>query len=117
MKIAHPWMRQEAMVYLRDLVGMVPDDPGEGGLDFAIDFLFDEAPTPREALGLYLGSEQEVEVMGALVNTLGVVLRKYGTRLSDPDYVETPEWPHVRRLARKALDLLESADAGAPSKD
>lgn len=92
------WVRQERTV-----------DIQHDELDYAIHFLFDDtdlARDPNSTIGFLLKGASEVEVISSLIFIIDDVFNKYGTGLTDEQYMATPEWVDVICAAKMALDLF-----------
>lgn len=77
--------------------------------DYLVHFLYDDtdlAADPFGYIGLVLKSEEEARVIQAVVRELDSVFDKYGTELSDEQYIGLPEWNHVIEAASKAHEVL-----------
>lgn len=70
------------------------------------DLLFDEDPS--RTVGKWTRDMNEATAVAAVSRAIDRLLRKYGTTLSDADYMRAPEWPTLMRQAKDALDLLRS---------
>jgi hypothetical protein len=53
-----------------------------------------------------LKDASEAESVTALVRTIDVVLNRYGTNLSDAEYIEVPEWRFVVVAAKATMAVL-----------
>lgn len=92
------WLRRERTV-----------DIQHDELDYAIHFLFDDtdlARDPNSTIGFILKDASEVEVISSLIFRIDDVFNKYGTGLTDEQYMATPEWVDVIFAAKRALDLF-----------
>ncbi|MDT4820935.1 hypothetical protein FQZ97_540870 [compost metagenome] len=75
----------------------------------AVHFLFDDSSLAQDALstiGWILKDASEAESVTALVRTIDVVLNRYGTNLSDAEYIEVPEWRFVVVAAKATMAVL-----------
>ena len=110
-----PWMRNELIHYLHNLAdevyqyqAWVEDSRPEGGhdeLDYIIHFLYDDtdlANNPSSLIGWILKGEKEVNVIVDLINSLNYLFEKYGTELTDKEYLEKAEWKNIIQAAKTA---------------
>jgi hypothetical protein len=75
----------------------------------AVHFLFDDtelSSEPLAAVGDILRDATEADQIVAVVAALEVIFDKYGTRLSDAEYVALPEWQQVLKTAASALAAI-----------
>ena len=96
------WVRQERTV-----------DIQHDEFDYAIHFLFDDtdlARDPNSTVGFILKDASEVEVISGLILKIDDIFNKYGTGLTDEQYMATPEWVDVICAAKRALDLFVSQE-------
>jgi len=88
---------------------------GQGdNFDLAIHVLFDDLgleEDPRGAIGVFLYDEAEIVLISDLIEALNAIFDKYGTSLSDEDYIEKPEWKRVLETAKIAWSALLNNDA------
>lgn len=83
----------EAWVHQRFPPGIQEDN-----LDYAVHFLFDDTPlarSPESCIGVYVKDAREAELIFAVTQAMANILSKYGTSLSDRQYIDTPEWNEV----------------------
>lgn len=84
--------------------GVVHDEFG-----YAVHFLFDDTQLAEDAqsmIGWVLRDASEAEAVTALVRAIDVVFDCYGTKLSDAEYIEVPEWRNVVLAAQAAWTAL-----------
>lgn len=77
--------------------------------DYAVHFLYDDTQLASDAhstVGWILKSASEAECIAALVKSIDVVFERYGTKLSDAEYIELPEWRSVVLAAEAAVASL-----------
>lgn len=118
-QVKYPEMRKELEEHLRALADPAyqrrvwVDGQAEGAVqhdefDYAMHFLYDDTELASDAhstVGWILNDASEAECITALVNSIDVVFERYGTELSDAEYIELPEW----------RTLVLAADAAAAS--
>ncbi|ROP60166.1 hypothetical protein EDF81_3003 [Enterobacter sp. BIGb0383] len=85
--------------------------PGGGydELDYAIHFLYDDtdlAKAPNLMIGWILTGENEANAIASLIRALDTVFDKYGTGLSDEEYLDKNEWGSVLTMAKDAERIL-----------
>lgn len=118
--IQYPMMRAELIDYLNNLSdieyqrriwvlgkseGLILHDE----LDYTIHFLFDDtqlASDPFSTIGVILRSSEEAKKISKLVNLINIIFQKYGTKLSDAEYIELVEWGDVVITAKEAVKLI-----------
>lgn len=119
-----PQMRDELLGHLRSLSdleyqntvwveGIMPAGVEHDELDYALHFLFDDtslSSDPSQSIGLFLKNETEAEAVSNVVVLLNLVLSKYGTDLSDADYISCPEWEGVVASALRALRVCSERE-------
>ena len=116
-QVTYPNMREELVEYLQRLadlgyqkrvwingesVGTVKHDE----FDYAVHFLFDDTALAKDVystIGWILQDTSEAELIATLTSCIDRVLQKYGTELSDAQYIELPEWQSVVAAAKAAL--------------
>ncbi len=84
--------------------------PQHDEFDYAVHFLYDDtrlAVDARSTIGWILRSETEAEAISKVVASLEAIFQKYGTELSDEDYIHLPEWASVLETAAAALSELQ----------
>lgn len=115
--VKYPEMRKELVSHLQAL-----SDPAyqrrvwvagnrEGSIqhdefDYAVHFLFDDtqlADDPGSTIGWILRDSCEADRIATLVNAMEGIFQKYGTGLSDAQYISLAEWNVVVDAARRAL--------------
>ncbi len=82
-------------------------------LDLTIHFLFDDTPLAKNAdstIGIFLYDESEAVLVARVVKELGALFDKYGTQLSDAEYLSKPEWQTVVSSAKQAYAALVGND-------
>lgn len=120
--LKHPDMREELIQHLFALsdadyqhriwvlggadekIGTVHDE-----FDYAVHFLYDDsrlASDPSSTVGWILRDQAEVMKISRLVESIEVVFQKYGTKLSDAEYIKLPEWAAVLATAKDAADFI-----------
>lgn len=116
----YPEMRRELIEHLQALAdlayqrrvwvgGQVEGTVQHDELDYAVHFLYDDTQLASDAhstVGWILNDAAEAECITALVNSLDVVFERYGTKLSDAEYIEVPEWHSVVQAAKTAAASL-----------
>jgi hypothetical protein len=79
------------------------------GFDTSIHFIFDDMSLNKDAIsavGEILIDANEVSALTAVTRAIETLFDKYGTRLTDAEYLARPEWEHVLATAKAALRLL-----------
>lgn len=113
-------MRAELLGYLKDLSnwdyqnncwvnGNCPPGIEHDELDYSIHFLFDDtalSDDPESLIGVFLKNKEEADLIGSLCNKLQMVFEKYGTELSDKEYIDLAEWKDIVMHAQVALTKL-----------
>jgi hypothetical protein len=72
----------------------------------AVHFLFDDtdlSTDPHSDIGWFLRNANEADHVAAVVAALEVIFNKYGTEMSDAEYIALPEWQQVLHTAALAL--------------
>jgi hypothetical protein len=119
-EVKYPEMRKELEEHLRALSdpayqrrvwvdGQTDDAAQHDEFDYAVHFLYDDTQLASDAhstVGWILKSASEAECIAALVNSINVVFERYGTKLSDAEYIELPEWRSVVLAAEAAAASL-----------
>jgi hypothetical protein len=80
-------------------------------LNYTIHFLYDDTGLAENAsnwIGLVLRDEIEARSVENVVSALDLVFDKYGTELSDKEYLEKKEWLWVVNASKDALSILLS---------
>ncbi|WP_062269771.1 SCO4402 family protein [Endozoicomonas arenosclerae] len=86
-------------------------------LDNSIHFLFDDtqlATDPNSCIGWFLKNEIEAELVGILCLELDTIFKKYGTELTDEEYINLPEWKNVLDAADKAYRSMTKPEKQMP---
>ena len=118
--IKYPEMRRELISCLESLSdfeyqkkcwleGICPPNVEEDCFDFSVHFIFDETTlceNSSEYIGVLLYDEKEAEVVKQVADSIGIIFEKYGTELSDMEYIGLDEWSEVLRSSRNALRLI-----------
>jgi hypothetical protein len=92
------WIRQE-----------LPQPGYYDDLTVNIHILYDDTRVleePADTVGDVLRSDAEAAAMVPMRDQLDALFERYGTDLSDEEYLNTPEWPGVVRAAQHALAAL-----------
>ncbi|WP_221180819.1 MULTISPECIES: SCO4402 family protein [unclassified Enterobacter] len=118
-QLKYPDMRGELIEYLHALSDreyqyqswVRGNRPGGGydELDYAIHFLYDDtdlAKAPNLMIGWILTGENEANAIASLIRALDTVFDKYGTGLSDEEYLDKNEWGSVLTMAKDAERIL-----------
>ena len=69
-------------------------------------FLYDDTDLATDAdswVGLIFRGESEALAISEVVRSLDVIFEKYGTALSDAEYLKKPEWAYVIESSKHAL--------------
>ena len=113
----NPDMRDELIGYLEGLSSLdyqnecwvkkikLPYDE----FDYYIHFLFDDTPLsikPELLIGYCLRNKAEAKSVKSLCNSLERIFEKYGTELSDREYINLVEWQSVLKEAQAALNTF-----------
>ncbi len=75
----------------------------------AVHFLFDDtelSSEPHAAIGDILRNASEADQVAAVVAALEVIFDRYGTEMSDAEYIALPEWQQVLKAAASALAAI-----------
>lgn len=118
--VKSPEMREELVGHLRELSdidyqrrvwvnGISEGSIQHDEFDYAVHFLFDDthlAGDPISTVGWILRSPDEVDLIKALEEAIEAIFKKYGTRLSDAQYISLAEWEMVIDCAKKALLVI-----------
>ncbi len=78
--------------------------------DYAVHFLYDDTPLsddPRSTIGWILSTELEADLIEKLVGAIESIFQKYGTGLTDEQYIGLAEWGGVVDAAREALVVID----------
>lgn len=119
-ELVYPSMRLELIYYLEGLSdreyqnqSWVENNRPNGGhdeLDYSIHFLYDDtclAKNPSSLIGIVLKDQAEVDAIKDLIDELENVFEKYGTNLSDEEYINKKEWDRVILAARMAKEKIK----------
>lgn len=103
--------RQEKLPFGKEEARVLDQRPGGGHVefDYAVHFLYDDtdlAEDVRSLMGIILKNDAEVIAMQNIINALNTLFDKYGTDLSDHEYINKPEWKNIVDATRVALDIL-----------
>ncbi|ELQ6134880.1 SCO4402 family protein [Cronobacter dublinensis] len=122
-QLKYPEMRKELIDYIHGLSdreyqyqAWVEDNRPGGGhdeLDYAIHFLYDDtdlADDPMSLIGWILTGKNEADVITNLVKALDIIFDKYGTELSDKEYLAKNEWENVLSMAKDAKSVFLSCN-------
>lgn len=120
-ELKFPSMREELISYLSRLSDLdyqyqawvERSSPGldYDELNYTIHFLYDDTGLAENAsdwIGLVLRDEIEARSVENVVSALDLVFDKYGTELSDKEYLEKKEWLWVVNASKDALSILLS---------
>ncbi|MEX5593958.1 SCO4402 family protein [Pseudomonas orientalis] len=120
-ELKFPSMREELISYLSGLSDLDYQyqawvERSSPSLDYdefnyTVHFLYDDTSLAENAsdwIGLVLRDEKEVRSIENLVSALNVIFDKYGTELSDREYLEKNEWLWVVNASKDALSILLS---------
>lgn len=121
-KLKHPDMREELIQHLFALsdadyqyrawvLGGTDEKTGtiHDEFDYAVHFLYDDsllANDPGSTVGWILRDHAEVMKILKLVESIEAIFQKYGTKLSDAEYIGLPEWAAVLATAKDAADFI-----------
>lgn len=112
----YPEMRKELIAYLSGLSnlqyqrdcwvnGNCPDGVEHDEFDYVVHFLFDDtklSSNPKSLIGYLLKNESEAILIQRLCQEIERIFEKYGTNLSDEEYMACHEWSTVISTARQA---------------
>jgi hypothetical protein len=115
-----PWMREELLDYLEGLGnlsyqqacwvdGICPEGVEHDELDYAIHFLFDDTDlgsAPENCIGIFLQNMEEAISIKQVCDAIDSIFKKYGTKLTDAEYIGLAEWKNVIAAAQSALHVL-----------
>lgn len=120
-ELKFPSMREELISYLSGLSDLdyqyrawvERSSPGldYDELNYTVHFLYDDTGLAENAsdwIGLVLKDEKEARSVANVVSALDVIFDKYGTELSDKEYLEKKEWSWVVDASKSALSILLS---------
>jgi hypothetical protein len=116
----YPEMREELFGYLKGLSsrsyqvdcwlnGKCLPGVEHDELDYSIHFLFDDtalSDNPESLIGIILKNKEEADLIALLCKQIDLIFNKYGTDLSDKEYIELSEWNDVISAAQSALTQL-----------
>lgn len=116
----YPAMRKELLEYLAGLSdpeyqkkcwvdGICPTGIEHDEFDYAVHFLFDDTTLSSDAkslIGVFLKDESEANLVQSVCEKIQAVFNKYGTNLSDQEYIDCPEWRGVVSAARNAYKTI-----------
>jgi len=116
----YPKMRTELLDYLENLSnwdyqndcwvnGKCPSGIEHDELDYSIHFLFDDtalSDDPESLIDIFLKNKEEADSIRLLCDELQIIFKKYGTKLSDEEYINLAEWKNVVRAAQAAFAKL-----------
>ncbi|SDP94998.1 hypothetical protein SAMN05216303_1184 [Rhodoferax sp. OV413] len=119
-QLTSPEMRKELVSYLQGLAdpeyqrrvwigGQSEGDVKHDELDYAVHFLYDDtalATDARSTIGWILKDASEADSIAAVVASIEDIFVKHGTKLSDAQYIELPEWKAVVANATAAAACL-----------
>ncbi|PHM51184.1 SCO4402 family protein [Xenorhabdus sp. KK7.4] len=121
-RLKYPHMREELIDYIHGLCDeeyqyqawVEGNRPGGGHdeLDYTIHFLYDDtdlAKSPESMIGWILTGKAEADAIASLVSALDAVFDKYGTELTDKEYLIKAEWIKVINTAQKAKKILSGS--------
>jgi hypothetical protein len=121
-EIKYPSLRANLLSFLESLSdkeyqqnvwveGRSRDDIEHDEFDYSVHFFFDDTDLARDAksdIGYILYDDEEAESISVLTQILDKIFKKYGTTLSDADYIALPEWVMVIDAANAALKVVRS---------
>lgn len=121
----YPNMRSELVGYLEGLSDLdyqvrnwvkleCLKEGKEDCLDFTINFLFDDTDLGSNSnalIGVFLRNSEEAGSLKVLCDAIDAILDKYGTHLSDEEYIQKPEWQDVVKKASESLALIRKYDS------
>jgi hypothetical protein len=119
-EIRYPELRKELVEHLQALSDLGYQQRvwiGKGAegsvqhdeFDYVVHFLYDDtqlAESPHATIGWILCDASEAELIAALVARIEAIFQKYGTDLTDAQYIRLPEWDAVVGAARIARDAI-----------
>ncbi|MBV6663703.1 hypothetical protein KV572_22365 [Pseudomonas yamanorum] len=118
-ELKFPSMREELVSYLAGLsdsyyqyrawVERSSPDLAYDELDYTIHFLYDDTGLAENAytwIGLVLKNDQEARAIEDVVQAINALFDKYGTDLSDKEYLEKEEWARIVCVSKDALKVL-----------
>ncbi|MBK5073798.1 hypothetical protein I2492_13365 [Budviciaceae bacterium CWB-B4] len=115
-------MREELIDYIRGLsdekyqyqawIEGVRPGGGYDELDYTVHFLYDDtdlADDPESMIGWILVGKSESDAVAKVISSLDIIFDKYGTELSDKEYLAKEEWRDVIKAAKEAEKILLSS--------
>ena len=78
-----------------------------------IHFFFDDSNLADDAskeVGFILLDEAEVRAVSEVTSALDSLLKVHGVRLTDAQYIESPEWQGVVELANHAASIVRTGE-------
>lgn len=79
--------------------------------DLPVHFLFDDTDLhcdPESLIGDILKDKKEAELISDVCVAIDNIFQKYGTELSDQEYLELSEWVEVLRSSKTAFDYFRN---------
>ncbi len=76
--------------------------------DYAVNFLLDDtrlADQPESCVGVFIYKD-ELQPLTSVTKRISDLLSKYGTSLSDEEYINKPEWQGMLDAAKSAYTLV-----------
>lgn len=121
-QVTYPNMRMELLDYLQGLADLEyqkrvwVNGESDGSVvhdefDYAVHFLYDDtalAGDVHSTIGVILQDDSEAQTIEALTICIDAVFEKYGTELSDAQYIALPEWQSVVAAAKAAIRLMQA---------
>jgi hypothetical protein len=119
--VKYPEMRNELIQHLQALsdvdyqqrVWVLGESDGatvHDEFDYAVHYLYDDthlAADPASTIGWILRNEEEAISVAKLVEVIETIFQRYGTDLSDAEYIQLPEWIAVLQAAKDAARLIQ----------
>lgn len=119
--VKYPEMRTELIQHLQALsdveyqqrVWVLGESDGateHDEFDYAVHYIYDDtrlATDPASTIGTILRSDEEAGTVSKLVDAIDMIFQKYGTKLSDAEYIQLPEWDAVLKAAKEAASLIQ----------
>jgi hypothetical protein len=78
--------------------------------DISIDLLLEDLQLielPENTLGGVFENQEEIDAVREVALAMDRVLKIYGTKLSDGEYISTPEWEDVLNTSANALAVIQ----------
>lgn len=120
--LKYPEMREELIQHLHALsdadyqhrvwvLGGADEKTGtkHDEFDYAVHFFYDDsslASDPSSTVGWILRDQAEVMKISKLIECIELIFQKYGTKLSDAEYIRLFEWGAVLAAAADAAVLI-----------